>query len=93
MVIVDVRLRDSTLFGAISESECCTAFAQKLFESISVTLSPSLSNVNPQLGNESIEPYLVDIIQMFYSLNENFWRRYSYEVCRQVAEPVQSNYL
>lgn len=56
----------------------------KLFESISVTLSSSISNSNPQAGNENIEPYLGDLIEMFYSLNENSWRRYAFETCRQI---------
>lgn len=56
----------------------------KLFESISVTLSSSISNSNPQVGNESMEPYLNDLIGMFYVLNENAWRRYAFETCRQI---------
>jgi len=56
----------------------------KLFESISVTLSSSIPNNNPQLGNENMEPYLNEMIGMFYALNENAWRRYSFETCRQV---------
>lgn len=56
----------------------------KLFESISVTLSSSIPNNNPQVGNESMEPYLNDLIEMFYALNENSWRRFAFETCRQI---------
>ncbi len=31
-----------------------------------------------------MEPYLNDLIGMFYALNENAWRRFAFEVCRQV---------
>lgn len=65
----------------------------KLFESISVTLSSSISNSDPQAGNESIEPYLNDLIGMFYALNENSWRRYSFETCRQVSRDVRLSWL
>lgn len=56
----------------------------KLFESISVTLASSIPNNNPQEGNQSIEPYLNDLIEMFYALNENSWRKYAFETCRQI---------
>lgn len=65
----------------------------KLFESISVTLSSSISNSDPQAGNESIEPYLNDLIGMFYALNENSWRRYSFEACRQVSRDLKLSWL
>ena len=65
----------------------------KLFESISVTLSSSISNTDPQDGNESIEPYLNDLIGMFYALNENSWRRYAFETCRQVNSHFSQVYL
>ena len=58
---------------------------QKLFESISVTLSSSISSSQPQTANESMEQYLNDLIEMFYALNENAWRRFAFEVCRQVS--------
>jgi len=56
----------------------------KLFESISVTLSSSISSSQPQTANESMEQYLNDLIEMFYALNENAWRRFAFEVCRQI---------
>lgn len=56
----------------------------KLFESISVTLSSSISSSNPQPENEQSEIILNELIQMFYILNENSWRKYAYEVCRQI---------
>jgi hypothetical protein len=62
----------------------CYYFKKKLFESISVTLASSLANNSPSSGNESMEPYLNDLIGMFYALNENAWRRFAFEVCRQV---------
>jgi hypothetical protein len=43
-----------------------------------------LANNSPSSGNESMEPYLNDLIGMFYALNENAWRRFAFEVCRQV---------
>lgn len=56
----------------------------KLFESISVTLSSNISSSSPQPENEATEIILNELIQMFYILNENSWRRFAYEVCRQV---------
>jgi hypothetical protein len=53
----------------------------KIFESISVTLAPSISS--PESPN-IIESHLGDIIEMFYNLNDNGWRRYTYDVCRQL---------
>ncbi|CAF0805984.1 unnamed protein product [Brachionus calyciflorus] len=56
----------------------------KLFESISVTLSSNLASNTPQPENEITEAILNELIQMFYILNENSWRRFAYEVCRQI---------
>lgn len=56
----------------------------KLFESISVTLSSNIACTNPQPENEISEAILNELIQMFYILNENSWRKYAYEVCRQI---------
>lgn len=49
-----------------------------------MTLSSSMSKVTPQAGNEPMEQYLNDLIEMFYALNENAWRRFAFEVCRQI---------
>lgn len=56
----------------------------KIFESISVTLSSSISSSDPIAANENMEPIVNDLIEMFYMLNENSWRRFSFEVCRQM---------
>ncbi|RNA37481.1 importin-13 isoform X1 [Brachionus plicatilis] len=56
----------------------------KLFESISVTLSSNIACSNPQPENEITEAILNELIQMFYILNENSWRKFAYEVCRQI---------
>ena len=45
-----------------------------------------MSSSQPQIGNESMEQYLNDLIEMFYALNENAWRRFAFEVCRQVSD-------
>ncbi len=56
----------------------------KLFESISVTLAPSISGIISHSSFENNDLILQDLIEMFYLLNENAWRRYAFEVCRQV---------
>lgn len=56
----------------------------KLFESISVTLSSNIASSNPQPENEITESILNELVQMFYILNENSWRKFAYEVCRQI---------
>ena len=44
----------------------------------------NLKLCSPSSGNESMEPYLNDLIGMFYALNENAWRRFAFEVCREL---------
>jgi hypothetical protein len=59
----------------------------KIFESISVVLSSSISSVDQAAffnQNETVEYILNELVQVFFSLNENSWRRFAYEVCRQV---------
>ena len=58
----------------------------KIFESISVVLSSSISSSNSSFfnNNETIDLIINDLVQMFFALNENAWGRYVYEVCRQV---------
>lgn len=37
-------------------------------------------------GNgDSFEDYIGDIIGLVYALNENAWKKFTYEVCRQVS--------
>lgn len=64
----------------------------KLFESISVILASNLtSSVNEAAAagagenSTTTECVLNNLIELLYCLNENSWRRYAYEVCRQVA--------
>ena len=47
-----------------------------MFESITVVLASS--------GGDGFEEYINDIVELMYALDENCWRRYSYELCRQV---------
>ena len=55
-----------------------------MFESVSVSLASSMSSSNPQLVSEDLEAMIGHLIDMFNLLNENAWRRYAFEVCRQV---------
>ena len=55
-----------------------------MFESVSVSLASSMSGSNPQLVSEDLEAMIGHLIDMFNLLNENAWRRYAFEVCRQV---------
>lgn len=65
----------------------------KLFESISVILASNLtSSFNDLLvENATAECVLNNLTEMFYCLNENSWRRFAYEVCRQVIS--YENYI
>lgn len=56
----------------------------KLFESISVTLTGSIAAANPSQTNENMDGIVSELIELFYLLNENAWRRYAFEVCRQM---------
>jgi hypothetical protein len=53
-------------------------FLQKIFEGISLVLANS--------NGDGLEIYLNQIIEFIYTLAENSWRRYVYEVCRQVKQ-------
>jgi hypothetical protein len=59
----------------------------KIFESISVVLSSSISSSSGASffnNNETLDAVVNDLMQIFFTLNENAWRRFAYEVCRQV---------
>jgi hypothetical protein len=60
----------------------------KIFESISVVLSSSISSSSAAASffnnNETLDLVVNDLMQIFFTLNENAWRRFAYEVCRQV---------
>jgi hypothetical protein len=64
------------------------AIIDKLFESISVILSSNMStNVNTSGNNsESADFNLIlnGLLELLYSVNDEAWRRYTYEVTRQV---------
>ncbi len=51
-----------------------------MFESISLMLSSG--------NGDSFEEYIHQVIELIYAYNENTWRRYTYEVCRQVSLEV-----
>jgi hypothetical protein len=51
-----------------------------VFESISLMLSSG--------NGDSFEEYIHQVIELIYAYNENTWRRYTYEVCRQVSLEV-----
>lgn len=62
----------------------------KLFESISVILASNIASTNANdLTRESptADCILNSLVEMFYCLNESSWRRFAYEVCRQVCCP------
>lgn len=60
----------------------------KIFESVSVVLSASItsspSSDNFFANNQTVELILNELISIFFTLPENSWRRFAYEVCRQV---------
>jgi hypothetical protein len=60
----------------------------KIFESISVVLSSSISSTSGASffhNNETVDQVVNDLVQIFFTLNENAWRKFAYEVCRQVG--------
>lgn len=61
----------------------------KLFESIAVILTSNLTTAASSDSASAVETataecVLNNLVEMFYCLNENVWRRFAYEVCRQV---------
>jgi hypothetical protein len=60
----------------------------KMFESISVNLAACISSESESVLDDQnfrgMEFLLSDLVEMFYMLNENAWKRYAYEVCRQL---------
>ena len=68
----------------------------KIFESISVVLASSISSTSGASffhNNETVDMVVNDLVQIFFTLNENAWRRFAYEVCRQVASGWSINYV
>lgn len=61
-----------------------TIIIDKLFESISMVLASNITSTSPNSENINTEIILNSLIEMFYCLNEESWRRFAYEVCRQV---------
>lgn len=62
----------------------------KLFESVSVILTSNISTSTNSIAAEvnEIDVIFNNLVEMLYCLNEESWRRYAYEVSRQVINLI-----